>query len=192
MGEDSDKYSTAFDYVEQSDEKDELLRLQVVSCSLTYAGKEIDISDCKVTAKITSAETLNDQAKESIPVTVKQILGEEKAAEIGEEVLEKKTGIMLKAMKINDTEVDSIGDTYLNQHETEAPIAGSINAHNEKIAMAALAKSNVQFTVQYYAYAQILEDKQTTGAEAITIINTSIREGEKGKAQQTPIGKVIG
>lgn len=191
LGEDSDKYSTAFDYVEQSDEKDELLRLQVVSCSLTYAGKEIDISDCKVTAKITSAETLNDQAKESIPVTVKQILGEEKAAEIGEEVLEKKTGIMLKAMKINDTEVDSIGDTYLNQHETEAPIAGSINAHNEKIAMAALAKSNVQFTVQYYAYAQILEDKQTTGAEAITIINTSIREGEKGGAELPSNAKTL-
>lgn len=183
LGEESDKYSTAIDYVEQSDEKGELLRLQMVSCSLEYDGVEVDISDCKVTAEIMPADSLNEQAKESIPKTVKQILGEDKAAEIGEEAIGKKTGIMLKAMKVNDTEINTLGDTYLNQYETEKPIEGNIDAYNEKIAMAALAESQARFTVQYYAYAQILEDKQTSESEAIAIINTCKEDGKLGAAE---------
>ncbi len=187
LGEESEEYAAAAEYVEQEDKEnkaDDMLRLQLLTCSLTYNGEELDISDCKVTAEITTAPSLNDQAKESIPETVKQILGEEKVEEIGEKAIEKKTAIMVKAMKVNGRQIDSLGDAFVNQREADEPIEGNIAAQNENIAMAALARKDVQFTVQYYAYAQILEDQAQTGdgtdTEAITIINTNIGEGLGG------------
>lgn len=184
LGEDTDKYKAVLSHIEQSDEKDEMLRLQMVFCSLSCSGEEIDISGCKVTTEITTAPSLNEQAQLSIPEAVKQVLGEDKVAEIGEEKIEKKTGITIKAMKVNGVQIDDIGDTYLTQNEAYDPIENEAVAHVEAVAMAASANEDIQCTVQYYAYAQTMaRTNPGDGAEAISIINTCTEAGVKDKAQ---------
>ncbi len=183
LSEDSEEYAAAIEYVNQSDEKDNMLKLQFLTCSLTYEGEEADISECKVTTEITVAESLNEQVKTSVPKAVKQILGEEKVAEIGEESIEKSTGIMLKAMKIKGSQVDDMGDVYLNRNSIDDPVEGDIDAPEEGVVLTAASQSNPQCTVQYYAYAQIMEDTQKNGIEAIPIVNTCLEEGILGGAR---------
>lgn len=186
LDEDNDNYVAVLNHIEQSDEKDEMLRLQMVSYSLTYEGEEVDISGCKVTTEITTAKTLNEQAQLSVPEAVKQILGEDKAATVDEKQLQKKTRIKVTAMQVSDAEkVEVVGETHVNQREVDEPIADVISSKDDGIAMAAYSSEDTVFTVQYYAYSQILEDKQTGNSEAISIINTSTGEGKGNKILPT-------
>lgn len=171
LDENSDKYAAAVEQAGGSDDMGAMLRLQVLSCSLTYDGEEIDISDCKVTAEITTSNTLNEQAKESIPDTVKQLLGdEEKIAEVGEEIIDNGTEISVKAMGVNGAKIDTLGQTYLSEKEVEEPIVCEFDAVEEEVVLTARSQANPHFTVEYYANLKVLA---TSGANVFDIIDTS-------------------
>lgn len=179
LGADSDRYMLAVDHVERMDEEGETLCFQVLSCSLRYDGVEVDISDCRVTAKITTADALNEQAQNSIPEAVRQILNSERAEEIDEEAVENATEIVVSAMSVDDTQADTLGKTYLNGNKVEEPIDCGFDVPEETIALTAAATSEPMCTIQYYAYAQTLAKTAPADSEAIKIIDTS-KEGNNG------------
>ncbi len=185
LNKNSDKYAAIARYIGKTSEIEEMLKLQMLSCTLLYNGEEVDISNCKVTAKITAAKSLADEAQESVPEAVKQLAdNEEGIAPISEEEAERKTEILVTAMKVKGTQVSTLGDLSVNENGIGEPIECEFDAFDEEIALYAESSTNPLFTVQYYAYAQIMEDTQPTnpdgtaqtGVEAIRIIDTS-REG---------------
>ncbi len=194
--ENSDKYAVAVEKASVSDDMGAMLRLQVLSCSLTYEGEKIDISDCKVTAQITTSDSLNEQVKESIPDTVKQLLGdEEKIAEVGEEIIDNGTEIKVRAMSLKGTESRTLGDTYAQEDKVDKPIECQIAAHTEDVVVYASSQANPSFTVEYYANLDIIElEKEGSAAESPEIIDTSKAGGgklpENGKTPEVKYMKV--
>ena len=181
LDKDSEKYTAVMKHMGKSDDIDDMLRLQVLSCSLTYNGEEVDISDCKVTARIGTTQSLNENVQESVPETVKQLIEEDESIdELANETLKDKTEITVKAMSVKGTRVNVLGNISAKETEVDEPIEYEFDASEEDIAIAEEAAANPSFSVQYYAYAQIMEDKQTSGTEAIAIINTNQSEGVGG------------
>lgn len=181
VNEGSDKYASAVEQAGGSDEMGAMLRLQVLSCSLTYDGEEVDISDCKVTAEITTSDVLNEQAKESIPDTVKQLLGdEEKIAEVGEEIIDNGTEITVKAMGINGAKVNTLGQTYLNEKKAEEPIVCEFDAVEEEVVLTARSQANPHFKVEYFANLKVMSN---SGSNAFSIIDTS----KSGNETENPV-----
>ena len=125
--------------------------------------------------------TLNENVQESVPETVKQLIEEDESIdELANETLKDKTEITVKAMSVKGTRVNVLGNISAKETEVDEPIEYEFDASEEDIAIAEEAAANPSFSVQYYAYAQIMEDKQTSGTEAIAIINTNQSEGVGG------------
>lgn len=183
--EENDKYAAAVEQAGGTDEMGAMLRLQVLSCSLTYDGEEVDISDCKVTAEITTSDTLNEQAKESIPDTVKQLLGDkEKIAEVGEEIIDNGTEITVKAMGVNGAKINTLGQTYLNEKKAEEPIVCEFDAFEEEVVLTARSQANPHFKVEYYANLKVMADSGDAD-KAYNIIDTS-KEKNRGNSPVLP------
>ncbi len=67
VGKGSEEYRAFKDYAMETDGADTLLRLQVLSYTMTYGEAELDLSECEITAEISPSETLKEQMDRSMP-----------------------------------------------------------------------------------------------------------------------------
>ena len=64
LDETSEEYKDFTDYADEVNDGYDRLMLQVMKYSMYYEDTKLDLSDCKITAKITPTETLKEYAKE--------------------------------------------------------------------------------------------------------------------------------
>lgn len=74
VDKETDEYKEFLAYAEQSGGAEELISMQVFSYHLTYEGAELDLTNCRVTAKITMAPALKRQMSKSIPDAVSYLM----------------------------------------------------------------------------------------------------------------------
>ncbi len=75
--EESEEYKAFQDYAKRTNREDELLRMCVLTYTLTYGDAELDLSDCKVTAEIDLTPAVKEQAKESTSDIAEYLLAHE-------------------------------------------------------------------------------------------------------------------
>lgn len=164
---------------------------------LTYDGVKLDLSNCEVTTEVTlnrdtqeaeeflaSVTGTNEAeittAADSDMVETTDANGNVEAQEESE-IKDSVAEVSITVFEVED------GNQIKKQGDIEFNAPGKVVARSNSNVMGAAAESlsNPTFTVQYYAYAQIMEDKNPGGAEAITIIDTCKpgQAGIKGGAQ---------
>lgn len=77
LNEESEEYIALAAYADDMDELDELLRMQLLSYSLTFEGVELDLSECEVTAEVTTTRKLQQYMEESLPEAVSYLASNE-------------------------------------------------------------------------------------------------------------------
>lgn len=87
----------------------------------------------------------------------------------------------------DDYHVSRLGIMTLNHENQNSEVAVTMNS--DTIVLADQSMANPIFTVQYYAYAQIMEDQNPGGVEEIKIIDTCLEEGVEGRAELPQNGK---
>lgn len=79
---DSKEYTEFADYADQIGELDELLRMQMLSYSITLDGNELDISNCDVTAEVTMTDTFQEKVEKSLPSAVAYLAEDSKQNDV--------------------------------------------------------------------------------------------------------------
>lgn len=185
LAEDSEEYAAFQSYAEQlvqsnainAVEEEKILR--AVGYSLTYAGKEVDLSDCQITVEIASLPKPEEETEKS---DTDEIAGE---------------GVLLQAMMLDeDGQVNAAGifdEATENAAEMEQNnvMLFKVRGSSRAVAFEYLPSSvNPKFKVQYYANLDVLA---TTGTNALPVIDTSGKKLPKnGKGTGTsPNGNSI-
>ena len=99
-------------------------------------------------------------------------------------------GVDIKVMVLGvseDFHVSRLGTMSLNQESQDTELVVTMDSNT--MVLADQAAANPIFKVQYYAYAQIMEDTDPGNAEAIKIIDTCLEEGVLGRAELPQNGK---
>ncbi len=150
LDESSEEYAAVVAYGQEIGDGGEELLLQVWSYSLNYAGEEIDLSDCKVTAEITPTQALVDVAKEAAAMAIGEESGEMDAPGEG---LGEQVGFVISVMNVSaDAKIGDIETTAIDEDTAEKEIEPTfITLETGTFAARASGQPNPKFTVQYYA-----------------------------------------
>lgn len=150
LDESSEEYAAVVAYGEEIGDGGEELLLQVWSYSLNYAGEEIDLSDCKVTAEITPTQALVDVAKEAAAMAIGEDSGEMDAPGEG---MGEQAGFVISVMNVSaDAKIGDIETTAIDEDTAEKEIEPTfITLETGTFAARASGQPNPKFTVQYYA-----------------------------------------
>ena len=138
---------------------DELLDLSVLSLEFYYQDAQLDVSSCSVTALITPRAQMMETAQAA-------------CAELEADAApEAETGVvfaLLGATEDGTTELDSV---IVDAALQEAPVLMASVDSNGVLAVAAAQTANPKFTVQYYAWLDVVADSGSD-TDNLTIIDT--------------------
>lgn len=191
------------DYLGESTETIQRRVLCMFSYDLAYDGVKLDLSDCTVTAEVTLNRDTQKAQEYLASITGDSDAGIATVADADEGVVEDTdahideaentsldAALMVLSVSRDRTQVKKLAEMNLTGQDTSDETA-VVESDSNIMALADESTSNPTFTVQYYAYAQIMEDEATGADDAIDIINTCLEEGVKGKAQlpQNNIGQ---
>ena len=127
---DSERYNTTLaSYADDIDEMDELLRMQLLSYSLTFEGAELDLSGCDVTAEITPTNNLQDYMEESLPEAVSYLANNEAVVNVSEGSVLKNADTGLESSDNETAEAEeTAGNSEITEEDNETDAEGSIGA----------------------------------------------------------------
>lgn len=164
LSESSEAYASAVAYAEGGDEEETaLLLIEALSYSVTYKGKELDLSNCLVTAEVTPAEALNQFNAEAAKPYVIQEDEEEGEPEEEENDIAVAAFELTEQAGINDLNAMVLG-------EDEKMI---LTLKEKTLALYAASTPNPQFKVQYYANLPRVANTNDTGLSKLDVIDTS-------------------
>ena len=174
LSEDSEAYASAVAFAKGDDVEEEetaLLLVQALSYSLSYQGKELDLSDCLVTAEVTPAEALNQLAEEmGEPYTIQENEDNDENDE-EEEPAEEENDIALAALELTQqTEIHQLNAMVLGEDEKM-----SLTLKERTMALYAATAANPEFKVQYYANLPRIVHEDNTGLPKLDVIDTTGR-----------------
>lgn len=81
LDKDSEEYAALANYADEIDELDELLRMQILSYSMSLGDVELDLSDCEVTAEVAPTKKLQDYMETSLPEAVSYLANNDATVE---------------------------------------------------------------------------------------------------------------
>ncbi|MCI9197543.1 MAG: LPXTG cell wall anchor domain-containing protein [Lachnospiraceae bacterium] len=171
LGEDTEEHGTVTEYVQGRHNDDEQLMLDVLSYSMVYDGVQLDISKCNVSVTVNpKEETLKSYADEVLK-------NSDEDAD---------TKITVDAMEItDDSEVKSL-DSVVMTNDSDSKTVMNFTMSSRKMSVRAGGTNNPEFTVQYYANLDIVQQLpgSSTDEDYVTVINT-LGEG-KGTGGNLP------
>ncbi len=177
LDKDSESYQSFSDYARKEEEEGyEQILLQIMQCSLTYGGEELDLSGCEMTAEITPTQELKTHVVEA-GKTVREDADEVSSGTLASEDdrLEGDTDkeIIVSAYGVPEDSADSqveVGNAVVNSEklDVEKPLM-TFAMSGRKMAVRVQATPNPEFTVQYYSKLNRV-DAQSSGT--LPVINT--------------------
>ncbi|MCM1544820.1 MAG: fibro-slime domain-containing protein [Ruminococcus sp.] len=174
--DDSDKaYSEIADYAENTSVADNTIAMEVLQFSLSYGNQELDLSDCKITAEITPNKSLINEA-ESLAQSASQ---------------DAETGVVITAYDKNEkNKVTNLESIYLTDNRDKDDETMFVDVNNGMIALYAGSTANPQFTVEYYAFIDRLDEatSSTDATKKLDIIDTSA--AANGGSPKLPVNGV--
>lgn len=165
LDESSKEYQTLTTYLEKSNNNEKLIDIHTFSYSLSYEGKELDLTQCDITAEITPTEVVIGNTEESTDGDNSHTI---KAFEV-----------------VNDTEVRDLDALVVDEETTNKKMTIN-NLKGKPMALAEEIVANPKYRVQYYANIQVM-DEDVSGATKVEIIDTSNKESiENGSGGRLP------
>lgn len=175
VGSSDAEYADVVDYVEKTSVADSTLAMEVLHYSLTYDDRELDLSDCKVTAEIIPNKAFKSEA-------VSMSDGSAGDADIG---------VVITAYeKKSDNNISDIDSIYLTDKTADDENTMTVELNDDIIALYAGSTSNPNFTVEYYAFIDRL-DAPTAAIDStkkLGIIDTSA--AANGGSPKLPVNGV--
>ncbi len=175
MDEKSIEYETIGEYIEELSEKRELFLAQTLSFSLVNQKVEYSLSECKITAEITPKESLLERAEESASETEIELLDRD-------EIDITNSFSVLEGVNDEVYELDMMELGGENQDKTS--LETSLSSNN--ITVYSGTAGNPEFTVQYYAYLDIIKKgtEETNNKDTeLQVIDTSGKHLPKNGTQ---------
>ena len=179
LDENAEEYAKAAaavyaDGTEGADELDDQLFLQVLSYKMLYDGKKLDVSDCTVTAEVKPSEALVEYAETAVDPMTLDLDGEEQIAD-GVEV---KPEVVITAVELGEDAAEGeIADAMVVGYEAMAtPMLLTLRNEDGTVAIVGTSQANPEFTVQYYAYLNIIAKGGAAPTDAdgvLEVIDTS-------------------
>ncbi|MEZ3485582.1 MAG: LPXTG cell wall anchor domain-containing protein [Lachnospiraceae bacterium] len=146
------EYDAAVAYADGLNDGSQLLLIRVLSYGMYFGGRELNLSECQVTADIEPASELSDKAEKSIPDAITYLRDEGKIAETPEDPTEDdlQTEFAISALRmVDDKKAEEVSNVYLSK---DNPAEKMTVALDDGIAIvSALTQANPNFIVQYYA-----------------------------------------
>lgn len=153
LDEKTKEYELINKYAKKKGESGELLQMQVLSYSLKYGDRELDLSDCDVIAEIIPGEKLTAH--------VEKIVNNEND----------QRSVTLAAYELKEDKVSEVEDKFVTNATISEPMNISLNSST--IAMASNIVDDPEFTVQYYAYMKVVKTEESKTDNSIELIDTS-------------------
>ena len=187
LDENAEEYAKAAaavyaDGTDGADELDDQLFLQVLSYKMLYDGKKLDLSDCTVTAEVKPSEALVEYAETAVDPETLDLDGEEQIAD----GLEVKPEVVITAVELTEDAAEGeIADAMVVGYEAmAAPMLLTLRSEDKTVAIVGTSQANPEFTVQYYAYLNIIAKGgavPTDAAGVLEVIDTSANaDGNNG------------
>ena len=206
LDENAEEYAKAAaavyaDGTEGADELDDQLFLQVLSYKMLYDGKKLDLSDCTVTAELKPSEALVEYAETAVDPMTLDLDGEE---QIPDDV-EVKPEVVITAVELGEDAAEGeIADAMVVDYEAmAAPMLLTLRNEDGTVAIVGTSQANPEFTVEFYAEINIIDNPAKDDKEVIRVIDTARRDdngeltnagGEGGilpSAEDAKVGKRI-
>ncbi len=186
LNKDAEEYAAVNEYSEKNDKGGIELLLDVLSYSVTYGGRELDVSDCEITAEVSPSKALLEQAEQI------QIKEAENEGVQGQADGDSNTSVVFTLMKVSSgAQVEKIDEMDIDESTIgEVKTYTMPSEEAQFFAARASGQPNPKFTVQYYANLKILNK---TGTNALPVIDTSGRklpQNKKGTGN-SPNGNAI-
>ena len=155
---------------------DELLDLSVLSMEFYYQDTPLDVSSCSITALITPRAQMLETAQAA-------------CAELEADAApEAETGVVFALLEATEDGTAELDSAMVDAASQETPVLTASVGSNGVLAVAAAQTANPKFTVQYYAWLDVVAD---SGSEDnnLTIIDTHSNSGavlpQNGTTPQT-------
>ena len=167
LGKNDAAYKAAQEFAEQSEDQD-VVSVDALDFTFTYNGQPLSVEACEVTAEVAPTEKLQSVVDDM---------------EIAEDVEEEAgAGVELTALDVTDGQAEELDTVTLEQGDKTLPkMTVALNSADPALQVVARSVINPHFTVQYYAYLDVVQ-KSPDGA--LTVIDTDA--GGKGTGGNLP------
>ena len=167
LGKDSAAYKAAKEFAEQSEDQD-VVSVDALDFTFTYNGQPLSVEACEVTAEVAPTKKLQS------------VVDDMEIAEDAEE--EVSAGVELTALNVANGQAEELDTVTLEQGDKTLPkMTAALNSAEPALQVVARSAINPHFTVQYYAYLDVVQ-KSSDGA--LTVIDTDA--GGKGNGGNLP------
>lgn len=139
---------------------DDLLDLSVLSLEFYYQGVLLDISSCEITAQIVPQTQMMDTAQAACAAL--------------DAAPEAETGVVFTVVGTTEDGTEELDSTVVSTSSWETPVLTASVDSNGVLAVAAALTANPKFTVQYYAWLDVVADQGDKNA-SLPVIDTSGR-----------------
>lgn len=167
LGKNDAAYKAAQEFAEQSEEQD-VVSVDALDFTFTYNGQPLSVEACEVTAEVAPTKKLQS-------VVDDMEIAEDAEEEVG-------AGVELTALDVTDGQAEELDTVTLEQGDKTLPkMTVALNSADPALQVVARSAINPHFTVQYYAYLDVVQ-KSSDGA--LTVIDTDA--GGKGTGGNLP------
>ena len=138
---------------------DELLDLSVLSMEFYYQDAQLDVSSCSITALVTPRLQMMEAAQAA-------------CAELEADAApEAETGVVFAVLEATEDGTAELDSAMVDATSQETPVLTASVGSNGILAVAAAQTANPKFTVQYYAWLDVVADSGSA-TNNLTIIDT--------------------
>lgn len=168
-------YDSYLKYAESNIGTKDLYKVMALSLHFTHDGEKLDMSNCKIEARIDSKEELFRTEKgnlvgdlmmshDSIPINYGSSEAPLEESENGDTV------IAFSSIDTVSSDVSELDTVYLAEGEGELSLSTTVNEKSDTMAFALYSTINPKYTVQYYSHITAFN---STGDVAIDVIDTT-------------------
>ncbi len=165
---------------------DDQLFLEVLSYKVTYDGKNLDLSDCVVTAEVTPSQALVEYAETALDPTTLELSESKEIAEDFEVKPEVVLSVMKPVGEDDDTNQMELLEAIVVDKASKARSFSMQPSGKENVmTVSGSSQANPSFIVEFYAEietlndAEFTEEDKKTASETLRIIDTAKRENGK-------------
>ena len=165
LPESQPEYQTVEEYAEQTGGKKGVVSVAALELDLSYQNQTLDLSQCDITAEITPKTPILDAAK-----------GPTKAKKNKE--AKSQTDVSLTALQTENGQETELGTVVIEKKTKTAPVLTvAMNSASPVLLVAATRDANPEFTVQYYANLDVVQEDESG---PLTVIDTDNGGNNKG------------
>lgn len=137
-----------------------LLDLSVLSLEFSYGGIPLDVSGCSITARIEPWTAMMENAENAC------------TDQMAEAVPEAEAGVVFAVMSTGENGAEELDSTVVDTFDGTPPVLTASVDGNGLLAVASATTANPQFTVQYYAWLDVVADSGDS-SKSLDVIDTS-------------------